>query len=284
MKRSLPERRSAPGGFTLIELLVVIAIIAILAALLLPALAGAKVRAQATACMSNNKQLMLAWTMYADDNGDNVPNNMGIDQTYDAEGNHKFNGWVVDVMSWQVNQDVTNAIYLAQSQLGPFLGGTLGTFKCPADNYVSPAQAAAGWESRVRTKEMNAYFGVFDPNNCKCGGSATLPQYSIYKLSVLKAPSNFFVILDGHPDYLNDGYFANNASRGTAATSWLDVPGSLHGGSGSFGFADGHSELHKWLSGTTKLPVRYQYVTPPNFDAAGKTDFRWLMDCMANVP
>lgn len=289
-KKNLPQQFGGRVvGFTLIELLVVIAIIAILAALLLPALNAAKIRAQAGSCMNNQRQLAVAWHVYADENNDAVANNMGEAQTQDAISKHLFNAWVVDVLDWSVaNEENTNAIYLQKSQLGQYVGGVLGIFKCPSDNYVSPVQAAAGWDGRVRTMAMNAYIGLVDPNNSGTGGGQTVNdpfQYKFYRLSDFRKPDDIWVFLDQHPDGVNDGYFYDNASRGVAAgvTQWIDIPGSLHGGACVLAFADAHVEMHKWLSNCTKLPVVFHYVSP-TFDKPGRADYQWLTSHMAYQP
>src|SRR5208337_1220664 len=153
-------QRGARGAFTLIELLVVIAIIAILAALLLPALSGAKVRAQAMMCMSNGKQLMLGWIQYAHDNSDQVVNNFGIAETQAEINGQTYRSWVNNIMDWSIPpsppDQMTNTDGIRKAPFNYYLSGNVGCYKCPADIYLSNLQVLDGYVNRPRSMSMNA--------------------------------------------------------------------------------------------------------------------------------
>ena len=149
----ITSQLKARRAFTLIELLVVIAIIAILAAMLLPALSKAKIKAQAILCMSNGRQLMLGWVQYASDNNDRIVNNFGIADTTIEINNKTYRNWVNDVMGWSLDPQIIDLTGIKQAPFYKYAGGT-GIYKCPADNFLSRLQLAAGWPARPRSQPV----------------------------------------------------------------------------------------------------------------------------------
>src|SRR5947207_1656534 len=246
-KCSPPRRRDF--GFTLVELLVVLAIISILAALLLPALAGAKAKAKAISCLNNVRQLGLASQIYTDEYEERLPYNLGTADIHAAVAQNQFLIWNSSIMDWEVlNTDNTNTALVTLGGVGPYTSRNAKIYKCPNDNYVSDLQAAAGWKARVRSLSMNAMVGDAGQFS-KSGANVNNPKYRQYfKTSQVTKPGQIFVFIEEHPNSIDDGYFINNPERLT----WTNLPAAHHNGAANISFVDGHVELHKWVLASTK--------------------------------
>jgi len=249
------------SGFTLIELLVVIAIIAILAAMLLPALSRSKAKAQGILCLSNAKQLTLAWSMYTDDHDDFFVNNHGRDETRASR-----QSWANNVQDWTASADNTNLIYLTEAKLSPYLSRSAAVFKCPSDKSVAECGP------RIRSMSMNAMVGQTGTLTNRFN-----PTYRQFvKPSDLISPSMTFVFIDEHQDTINDGFFVNTLDE----YKWGNLPASYHNGASSLSYTDGHTEPRRWVVGGptgTIRPAR-QGGVGGIFDALPATDFEWLKE------
>lgn len=263
------SRISKAGAFTLLELLVTITVIAILAALLLPALSRSKAAGQGAKCASNVRQLIQGWSMYGNDSNGQLPSNAD-----GQDGMGVFTNWVAGTMSRAT--DATNTALLVDPHLSALAWyvPAAGVYKCPGDS-----------SRLVRSYSMNCRM---NPTRIKGIPAFTAGGNTLYETFLrfqhIARPANIFVFLDERSDSINDGYFAvdmtNTGTRdgvGTSNPYWIiDYPASYHNQTGEIAFADGHEEIHRWLEPTTLVPLGR--AKPGSHTSPTDRDVKWLED------
>ncbi len=279
---SLQKKITRSQGFTLIELLVVIAIIVILASLLLPVLGKGKIKAQGIQCLSNHRQLCLAWRMYSDENQERL-----VYASEDIYNPSTFAGaWVTGTLNfdpnnrsnWDPEQDIK------KSPIWSYCGKNLGIWKCPADH--SSVTVAGQRLPRVRSMSMNMFLGGWGGtygNWDRVLGSV----YSDYKSFIKQfelvqaGPDKMFVFLDMREDSIDMGNFATSM-RGfpdqPAQFEFFDLPGYYHHFACSFSFADGHSEIRRWRDKRTMPALVLNGLAPDRFASSSNLDVGWLQE------
>ena len=270
-KRVFENFKTAGAAFTLIELLVVIAIIAILAGMLLPALSKAKLKAGGIACMSNSKQLGLAYILYRNDFDD-----IALGPVASARVPAWCDGNVVSV------PEAIDSRFITNSPTYRYLT-SLEVFRCPADK--AGLKNGSRIVLRNRSYAMNAFMG--DTTTSWVQNHANVFK-TAKKFSDLTGPgpSDVYVLIDEHENSINDShFFPFDNLRSFANNPWLDAPSGRHGNAAGLTFADGHAEVKKWRSpGLNQVRSQGGVVQANNISwlpRAAASDHQWFTNHIA---
>jgi prepilin-type N-terminal cleavage/methylation domain-containing protein/prepilin-type processing-associated H-X9-DG protein len=255
-----PRQRRRKDAFTLIELLVVIGIIAILAGLLLSAVSRAKAKGQSAVCENNLKQLLLGWTMYADNNEDRLAGSIAVN------GVNQRGSWVLGNTS--KDRTTSNILSGVMFEYAP----TVGAYRCPADR-----STVVGEKNLMRTRSytLNGWMNSSQIDQTGAWGPADFTEMPRKLSQILRPPpSATFVFIDEHEQSIDDGLWNTDPRalaapgvpvlRSGASPMWDNLPADRHDRGANLAFADGHVEHHKWLWPNRKWDANTSGLAPVN--------------------
>jgi prepilin-type N-terminal cleavage/methylation domain-containing protein/prepilin-type processing-associated H-X9-DG protein len=252
-------------GFTLVELLVVIAIIAILTALLLPALSAAKQKAHQIRCLNNLRQLQAGWLLYVHEQQDSLPLNDSEVSLYSPYWS-TTNSWVVGDVT--VSADVS---LIRMGSIYPYVSNPQA-YHCPAD--LSVVNNAATLRNRSYSMDyfLNGHVDLQYDQNLPPSAFVGL----VTKYASISNPSQVFVFLDESEMTINDGIFVVFRAP---SQIWADAPSDRHRQGMNLSFADGHCEYWKWLA-----PKQNSGSGEPVANAADGQDLERLQAALPGTP
>ncbi len=284
------QRRRLNQGFTVLELVVVLAMLGMMACLWVPASARTKPASYAYRCQNNLRQLGVGMRQWSEDHNDYlltcqdpmVPGGTG-DTPATPNLNRTRPNWMSGILdfnggnrsNWDINRDV------AVSPIWNYIGKSARLFKCPAD--ASTVLVAAQPLPRVRSYSMSQVFARGEWLDSPAGTSISMNWRTYVKQVEIVLPDRTFMLIDEHPDSVNDAAFASTCGGAQptdplSAAYIIDYPAALHSGGGNLSFADGHAETHHWKGSKIRnAPITYTATLPLNVPADDSAvDMRWL--------
>jgi prepilin-type processing-associated H-X9-DG protein len=251
------KRTTTSGGFTIRDLLSSLAVFSICATVAIPAIGNSRTTSDAAICLSNLRHLSVALELYSLENDDYYPNTLqGGDAALGAGANHpRLAPWACGWLSWTADLDNTNVNFIRNAKyarIAPYIATERNIHKCPSDIYLSSFQRQSGWKERVRTISISA---AIAPAGLRGTTSFDSSYFGLARSSDIagtgKSPAEVFTFLDENPDSMNDPAFLL-----PQRDRWVDFPGALHEGAGTFAFLDGHAEMHDWRA-VGRLRIRF---------------------------